>query len=91
MLYKKYHRNFVKQFKKGVEFEYMYLDDNGRNENVTITAHICCTGKPMIGQTRWDNSCCIQIPVSRDDYCFGYHSKFTLVYSDGIIVDVEIL
>lgn len=86
MLYKKYHRNFVRQFKKGTKFEYMYLDDSKEN-----TVHICCTGELMIGQNRWDHTCCIQIPVSRNDYSFNFFSKFTLIFSDGIIEDVKLL
>lgn len=84
MLYKKFHRNFVRQFKKGVSFVYTYIDNNG-------TASIRCTGEPIIDQTAWDRACCIQISVSRDDYSFGFYTKFTLVFSDGTIENVKLL
>ena len=91
MLYKKYHRNFIRQFKKGVRFEYMYIDDNGRGGNISVTVRIRCTGEPMIDQTAWDRGCCIRIPVLRDDYSFGFYTKFTLIFSDGTIENVKLL
>ena len=90
MLYKKYHRNFIRKFKKGTRFEYMYIDDNGKGENITVTALIHCTGKPIIDKTVWDRAYCIRIPVSRDDYSFGFHTKFTLMFSDGTIENVKL-
>lgn len=91
MLYKKYHRNFVRKFKKGVRFEYMYIDDYGKDENITVTAHIYCTGEPIINQNVWNRACCIQIPVSRNDYSFGFYANFTLIFCDGTIENVKLL
>lgn len=88
MLYKKYHKNHVRKFKKGTKFEYIYIDEK---VGESITAKICCTGEPMI--VRVSDACRvqtyrIQIPVSRDDYAFGFHTNFILVFEDGF-VEVE--
>lgn len=40
MLYKKYHRNFVRQFKKGVSFKYPFSRTKVFSNKVIIEPHI---------------------------------------------------
>lgn len=79
MLYKKYHRNFIRQFKKGIRFEHTSRIDS------TIFQY-CCTGELMIEQ----DGCCGYAPwiLTSVTGNFGY-CKFTLVFVDGVIEKVN--
>lgn len=44
MLYKKYHRNYIKQFKKGTEFNYKTYRDVVNKEPYTCCGNIRITG-----------------------------------------------
>lgn len=77
MLYKKYHRNFVRKFKKGIKFEHTSRIDH------TIFQY-CCTGELMIEQDR----CCGYAILTSVTGNFGY-CKFTLIFVDGVIEKVN--
>ena len=79
MLYKKYHRNFVRKFKKGTKFEYTSRIDN-------ITIQYCCTGELIIEPDR----CCRNAPwiLTSTTGNFGY-CRFTLIFVDGVIEKVN--
>lgn len=80
MLYKKYHRNFVRQFKEGAEFEYT-------SRIYHTTDQYYCTGELMIELDRCcENAHRIQTLVSAKS---GYKGKFTLVFVDGVIEKVN--
>ena len=79
MLYKKYHRNFVRQFKKGAEFEHISCIYN-------TTDQYYCTGELMIELDRCCGGYWILTLISAKS---GYKGKFTLVFVDGVIEKVN--
>lgn len=80
MLYKKYHRNFVRKFKRGTKFEYTSRFNH-------VTYQYCCTGELMIEQDR----CCGSAPwiLTSVSGRFSYCSRFTLIFVDGVIEKVN--
>lgn len=72
MLYKKYHRNFVRQFKKGVRVKLEFGE---------ITTFREVTANPLILEGDDIMPTCIQVPVIRVDKLTW--SKLILVFPGG--------
>ena len=72
MLYKKYHRNFVRQFKRGVRFD--YIDSSTIRE---------VSANPLILEGDNIMPTCILVPVIR--VASLRWSKIILVFSNGRI------
>lgn len=73
MLYKKYHRNFVSQFKRGVRFDYINRDSATRE----------VSANPLILEGDNIMPTCILVPVIR--VASLRWSKIILVFSNGRI------
>lgn len=82
MLYKKYHRNFISQFKEGVRFKYLLysLTKVVDNEIKKVNGELCC-------ESYYSESIVDKIAISfyGNIYVTNGYSSWDLVYSGGKI------
>jgi len=77
MLYKKYHRNFVRKFKKGFKFKLVFVKRDLDIYEVTAN--------PFILEGDDIMPTCIQVPVTKVKVAKVIWSKIILVYPGGRI------
>lgn len=78
MLWKKYHRNYIRQFKVGSKFKYIYYERDSETFAVEkITKELQVLKKPYVDSVQ---QICINVNILGDR-----ELSFAIVYSNGIV------